>query len=348
MQAEEAFMPDNRPIHRGQVLTGGTSDPLAPWLDIIEAGHGLRCEWSRVIPCQIDIASFALGGARLTDAIMSAVSLSPLQWARHEYDHVYVKLVMSGSVMFEQNGERRRFTVGSLIVVDPAVPFVERMDELTRLLVVTCPRSALRERGYLHSFRNPVVADMRSPDVRVVRDIIQLVAERQNELTEKTKAVLGTQLIDLMGVLVVAGEAAVNRSTTAAYYRVKRYIDRHLGNEALDASSIAAGVGLSSGYLNRLFHERGSSLMRYLWSQRLEYAGQLLRDARGGESRISEIAWRCGFTSSAHFSRRFRQQYGTSPKEWRLGANASTNFPERMEPVNDTEGESGKARCSRV
>ena len=33
--------------------------------------------------------------------------------------------------------------------------------------------------------------------------------------------------------------------------------------------------------------------------------------------RIADVAYRCGFVDSAHFSRSFRQRFGTSPREFR-------------------------------
>ncbi len=35
-----------------------------------------------------------------------------------------------------------------------------------------------------------------------------------------------------------------------------------------------------------------------------------LGDPRFSDLTVSEIAWRCGFTDSSHFARRFAQRYG--------------------------------------
>jgi AraC-like DNA-binding protein len=293
-------------------------DPLAQWREFLERGYGLHCEQADGRPCTAQVETFAMGEARLTDVRMSALTLSPRCRVPPDEEHLYVKLVESGSLMLEQNGERFRLPANSLAIVDPSVPFVERFDEKAHLIVLTCPRSALRERAYHHHFGHWVVPDMRSADVRMVHDMIRFVALRQGDLTESTKALLGAQLIDLMDVLVDGAASANLRSTTAAFYRTKRYIAQHLGDEALDAASIANGVRLSVGYLNRLFRDEGTSLMRYLWRQRLELACELLRTSKDGKVRVEEIAWRCGFTSAAHFSRRFRLSYGMTPTEWRL------------------------------
>jgi AraC-like DNA-binding protein len=47
---------------------------------------------------------------------------------------------------------------------------------------------------------------------------------------------------------------------------------------------------------------------------RMEHAKRLLRDDRLS---ITEIAMMLGYSSLAHFSNRFRQIVGVSPKAWR-------------------------------
>lgn len=54
-------------------------------------------------------------------------------------------------------------------------------------------------------------------------------------------------------------------------------------------------------------------------SLRLERAARQLRDPQFTNVSVSEIAWRCGFTDSSHFARRFCQRYGTPPREYRRG-----------------------------
>jgi AraC-like DNA-binding protein len=61
--------------------------------------------------------------------------------------------------------------------------------------------------------------------------------------------------------------------------------------------------------------------MRYLWQARLERAGLLLRTRGAHDSSIQEIAWQCGFTTAAHFSRLFKRQYGVSPSDFRFTVN---------------------------
>jgi hypothetical protein len=51
--------------------------------------------------------------------------------------------------------------------------------------------------------------------------------------------------------------------------------------------------------------------------------------------RIEEVAWRCGFSSAAHFSRLFKQRYGATPKELRDGGKSAT--PDASSPDSALE-----------
>jgi AraC-like DNA-binding protein len=54
--------------------------------------------------------------------------------------------------------------------------------------------------------------------------------------------------------------------------------------------------------------------MRFVWESRLELAAEMLRHSQG-HAQISDIAYRCGFSTPTHFSRVFRARYGISPRD---------------------------------
>ena len=82
-------------------------------------------------------------------------------------------------------------------------------------------------------------------------------------------------------------------------------------SESLAVDTLAASVGLSSGYFARAFARTvGCTPHRYVMERRLERARRTLdRD----DSTLADIALACGFSSHAHLTRAFRAEYGRPP-----------------------------------
>jgi transcriptional regulator GlxA family with amidase domain len=95
--------------------------------------------------------------------------------------------------------------------------------------------------------------------------------------------------------------------------RVKTFVLDNLSDDSLSARSIASANSLTSRYINRLFEIEGTSLMRWVWLQRLEGAREML--ATTGEAyAIGSVAYAYGFKSASHFSHAFRRQFGHAPR----------------------------------
>ncbi len=111
----------------------------------------------------------------------------------------------------------------------------------------------------------------------------------------------------------------VPRSTHAAVtvQRAKAYIEANLSDQTLDPPRLAAAVGVSLRRLQELFHERGRHISEYIWGRRLEAAAKRLSDSACAHLSIGMLAYGCGFSSQAHFARRFKDRYGVSPREYR-------------------------------
>ncbi|PWW12645.1 GlxA family transcriptional regulator [Mangrovibacter plantisponsor] len=87
--------------------------------------------------------------------------------------------------------------------------------------------------------------------------------------------------------------------------------------EAIDLDELAGYVGLSRRQLERLFQKYlHCSPSRYYMKLRLFRARQLLKQT---SMSIIEIALACGFVSTPHFSKCYREHLGVPPREERRG-----------------------------
>ena len=96
--------------------------------------------------------------------------------------------------------------------------------------------------------------------------------------------------------------------------RFQQYVSReYMHPQSL--MELARAAGVSRQHLMKLCRQmRLPSPMEYLFQKRLERACEWL--AHTGLT-IAEISERCGFVNPFHFSRKFKQQYGTRPLQWR-------------------------------
>jgi AraC-like DNA-binding protein len=108
------------------------------------------------------------------------------------------------------------------------------------------------------------------------------------------------------------GLALAAAAETTMRMRVVRHIERHIESQELSPMSICRHVGVSRSQLYRLFVDDGG-VANYIRLRRLvEARAELISPSR---QRISNVAYKYGFTSHAHFSRVFKQHFGHTPWE---------------------------------
>lgn len=96
--------------------------------------------------------------------------------------------------------------------------------------------------------------------------------------------------------------------------KAQDYIRKHYA-EDISSTAIAEKLHVSDGYLRTVFkRELSCTIKDYILQYRIERSKEmLLKDGK----KIYEIAAECGFMSSQHFSRVFRQETGMTPGEYK-------------------------------
>jgi acetamidase/formamidase/AraC-like DNA-binding protein len=119
-----------------------------------------------------------------------------------------------------------------------------------------------------------------------------------------------------------AGAADRRKST---FQRITQTIESQLHDADLSLSNLAESEGLSVRAIQKLFQEENLSFGQYLRRRRLERTAQDLIDPSQNNTLVADIGFRWGFSDPAHFSRAFREQYGTTPTVFREQAAAMPN-----------------------
>lgn len=148
---------------------------------------------------------------------------------------------------------------------------------------------------------------------------------------EPTVPSIAAATVDLVRTLLASAGAA-GRSVDEVLQetlltQVRAYVHQHLGEPDLDVGRIAAAHAVSVRQLYRLCAAAGFSLEQWIIDQRLEGARRDLLDVAHRHRPIAVVARRWGFTDPSYFSRRFRQAFGSPPRDWRQAAPPASGTP---------------------
>lgn len=110
--------------------------------------------------------------------------------------------------------------------------------------------------------------------------------------------------------------ASVDKTSALAMRAAQRIDEGALSGESLDV--LAEELGVTSRHLRRVMDkELGVSPLAYAQTRRLALAKQLMTDAR---LKLSDVALSAGHQSIRRFNSEFRERFGCSPRESKLGA----------------------------
>ena len=233
-----------------------------------------------------------------------------------------VVLVLDGAVEVAQDGRAARLEAGRLALVDGSRPFRLAADGEHRMLVVEFPRDriCLPERLLGGTTAQPVAVD--GGLGAVVASFLVPLAAHPGLLASRAGARLALNAIDLLGTLLARDldDAAAGLAARQQWFeQVCAEIESRLDDPRLAPAELAEAAHISLRQLYLLFHERGQTVAGYIRARRLDGAYLDLIDPTAAELPIAAIGAKWGFPAAAHFSRAFREAFGTTPTAVRAG-----------------------------
>ena len=269
------------------------------------------------------LVSAALGECRLSRVEASPHSVSTNRIAPHSHDVDSIKLILQveGRTAFAQNGVSLILGPRNWILYDPTRPYqLSNTSRVTQLLLQT-PRA---------QFSSAVLARLTRPHLfdgqwdglpRIVAGLMRSTINEAANLGAADLTRVGATLTQLATSLLAPPDdddgGGYSASLDILRTRIKAYVDANLARGSLDVEEIAHRMGCSRRYVFRAFEADDTTPERYIWNRRLERSHERLSAEAERGCSISEIAFACGFSSSAHFSRAFRARYGVTPRDMR-------------------------------
>lgn len=244
------------------------------------------------------------------------------QLASADGEYFGVLHVVAGVERISQAGREAPLQAGDLCVWDSRRPIQfevgSRLGKLTLLLPQPLLRAALPDVD--DRVARPLGA--RGGSGALFASHLRMLARERSRVPEMHAPGLLASTLALL-VLALSPEAARAADAVAPrpserLARAQACIALQLRDPALSPARIAAEQAISTRALYRVFEQAGLSVERCIWSARIEMCRQQLLRQPGAT--ISAVAFDCGFSDAAHFSRAFRAHCGLSAREYRRRA----------------------------
>ncbi|MFC5521473.1 helix-turn-helix domain-containing protein [Polaromonas jejuensis] len=228
---------------------------------------------------------------------------------------VFANLYLSGQTQALQSGSEITAKPGELFLIDGCEQYRLNHPNPVSLLVLGVPYAALGALGPALS----ALTARRLPE----RASVQLLASQMRTLStwpHALQAAESARVSDLLvstlqAVLLDATEDSAGARKERRFLRrkVQQLIERQYADPALSPAAVAHQMGVSVRTLHARLAQDGTSFGAELMAHRLQRAYTMLQGAPQHSTTVIAIAALCGFSSAAHFSRRFRARYGMPP-----------------------------------
>jgi len=266
------------------------------------------------------------------------VKLCPLSASSHRVartpdlirqdDRGFLKVVfqMEGSTWFEQGGRKTLLNPGEWSIYDTMKAYTVSNTSDIEQLVLLVPREKV-----LAAHLNPDELlvqryDARSGIGRLAGELMHKALDEIESCSAESAETIGEAVAQLLrqSLMERAGRPTSLTLREALRDRIKTYILRNLRDPELSIDRIAAALRCSKRNLHKAFSNDGATLSDTIWRLRLEHCRRDLVSPACAWKSITEIAFSWGFSSATHFSKAFKEAYGTSPKLYRMSAGSES------------------------
>ncbi|MFF8852915.1 MULTISPECIES: helix-turn-helix domain-containing protein [unclassified Methylobacterium] len=266
-----------------------------------------------------------IGGLLFTRVCESSLrtAVTPQTLRRRERsEQVFVLIQIAGKSATVQDGREAVQEPGDILLLANR-PNVHISGPGNQSLVLELPRAPLeRMLGSTQQY-TALTLKRGSASVELVTTFLGELVNVHERLSAESATRIAAIGVDLIMASIserLAQDVPQSVYGNAVVQRAKAYVEANFSDPTLNPSQLAAAVGVSLRRLQQLFQERGQYISDWIWHRRLAVAVAQLADPGCAHLSIGTLAYSCGFSDQAHFSRRFKAQYGMTPSEYRCAA----------------------------
>jgi len=263
------------------------------------------------------------GAVTMTDVLLSEQRITRRERhiAKLDKDCYYVEFVQQGKINVLQAGQSLLTNPGVGAIFSASEAYDLECMGKVRSLYLEIPRAEFASR--FNASKIPVAMTMSTGRGlgRIAAEFCATLASEGSPLDEAARARLGDELMDVLALALDMGDRdELSEDATAQKARlrsVKAWIEEHLIDPDLSLERIAKNNGVSLRHLHYLFRLTEVSVSEWILDRRLQRCYDMLTRPELRSLSLTEVAYRCGFRSSSHFSTVFRRRFGHSPSELR-------------------------------
>ena len=232
--------------------------------------------------------------------------------------------VSSGSIKVEFSNTSFVLEKGDILIFDDSNPPIKYIvNETARIINIFMPQVVLKSwmpRTYdklHHTLLKPT-----NSSSKLLAEYLEILAKYTTDQKNKpyTKSVVPLIMANISMLVFALSELEEKEPNTlkeAQLDLAKQYMLVHISNSRVSPTLVANELDISVRYLHWLFKQTNETVIQFLTRKRIELAQLLLVSSSKSTFNVTEIAFMCGFNDSTHFSRRFKQQVGISPSQFR-------------------------------
>lgn len=307
--------------------TATVDDPsqLAYWRHVVSEAfvpYDVTAPLRRTEGFQGMVSSHAIAGMQVAtvEADPHTVFRTPSLIRRSPQDDFLVNLAVRGSVIVTQDERDAILRPGEFTVYDSARPCRITGPDRFGLVSLRIPRALFTAYCRLPPDVTATVVRGDHGVGALFSPYLRSLAGHAAELAPDVIQQVGVNVLELLGAALPTGPASGDSSVlprSAQWLRARQYIAENIADPQLSPTMVADTLGVSLRYLQVLFRVEGTSPSRSIQEQRLERAARLLKDPRHARRTITDIAFGVGFKDASHFTRAFKNHYGTGPRAYR-------------------------------
>jgi AraC-like DNA-binding protein len=263
----------------------------------------------------------SLPGLQLMESSSSPVKVSRGgRYLADGNDDVVLAIARSGSIVINSGGREQSLSAGQAIVLCGAEPASYHRVATGQSFTLRVPRAVFE--STVVSVEDAVMRPI--PDrgaLRLMEDYAGWLLHAGN-LDQQLLNLSVRHIQDLLALAIGPSadfaDTARTRGLRAARLKLaKSWIASNSHRRGLSVAALAASLNVTPRYVQRLFETDGTTFSEFVLSLRLARAHRLLREPSPSAAAISTIAYDVGFGDLSYFNRRFRRQYGMTPREVR-------------------------------